>query len=109
MSTSIVKPALLILGSGLITYALRAVPFLIFSDQRPLPPLLTRLASALPPCLMAILVVYSLKDLPGATLNIWLARLGGIGVVVTVHLWKHQTILSIITGTVCYMLLSAWL
>ena len=49
-----------ILVSALCTLALRALPFLCFGKNRPVPPWLTRLGQALPPAIMAVLVIYCL-------------------------------------------------
>ena len=41
------------------TLGLRALPFLIFTKNRPMPEWLKRLGNALPMAIMAVLVVYS--------------------------------------------------
>ena len=51
-----------ILVSALCTLALRALPFLCFGKNRPVPPWLTRLGQALPPAIMAVLVIYCLRE-----------------------------------------------
>ena len=52
---------LAILLSAIVTYSLRALPFAIFRDGK-MSPVLSRLAMVLPAAIMAVLVVYGLKD-----------------------------------------------
>ncbi len=94
----------LILVAALVTFSLRALPFVIFSGQRTMPAWLERLGQTLPPAIMAVLVVYSLRDtVDGGSA----AAAGLIAALVTalLHKWRHSTFLSIIAGTGLYMLL----
>lgn len=54
---------------------------------------------------MGMLVVYCLRGVSFANLSGWLPALISCAVVVILHLWRRNTLLSIIGGTVCYMLL----
>lgn len=93
--------AVLIIVMALVTLLLRFLPFIIFS-KRKTPEFLEYLGKALPYAVMAMLVVYCLKDvnLANAIPNIL-----AVGLVVLLHIWKRNTLLSIIAGTVCYMIL----
>ncbi|NCC07153.1 MAG: branched-chain amino acid transporter AzlD [Clostridia bacterium] len=95
----------MILLSGGITFCLRALPFVVFQNKKKLPPLLESLANNLPPAIMAVLVVYCLKALPSLPPIEWLPALISVGVVTAIHLWKKNTLISVFTGTLCYMLL----
>ena len=53
---------LAILVSVACTLSLRTLPFLIFTKNRPMPDWLKRLGQRLPMAIMAVLVVYCLKD-----------------------------------------------
>lgn len=89
---------------ALITYALRAVPFVLFGGKRQMPAFLKRLSTLLPPAVMAVLVVYGLKDVSTFTsLHQWIPSLLGCGTVMALHLWKHNTILSVFLGTAVYI------
>jgi len=55
---------LIILVSFACTFFLRALPFLAFSGERKMPSWMERLSHALPPAIMAVLVVYCLKSVP---------------------------------------------
>jgi len=95
---------LLIAVIAAITYLLRAAPFLVFSGRRT-PAFVTYLGSVLPYAIMGMLVVYCLKD---TTLFSWpygIPELLSCVVVVLLHLWRKNTLLSISIGTACYMAL----
>ena len=48
-----------ILISAVITFALRALPFILFKDNRMLPGWLQRLGKLLPSAIMAVLIAYN--------------------------------------------------
>ena len=87
------------------TLSRRALPFLIFTKNRPMPDWLKRLGQRLPMAIMAVLVVYCLKDAAASAPAVWLPALAGVAVTVGLHLWKGSTLASILGGTVCYMVL----
>lgn len=60
---------LVVLVSFACTFFLRALPFLAFSGERKMPAWLDRLGHALPPAIMAVLVVYCLKSVPDAMVS----------------------------------------
>ncbi len=87
------------------TMLTRFLPFLIFGRGQKTPKYIEYLGRVLPLAVFALLVVYCLKDV-----NVLLGSHGipeaiAILVVVALHLWKKQMLLSIAGGTVCYMLL----
>ena len=96
---------LIILVSFACTFFLRALPFLAFSGDRAKPPWLEKLSHALPPAIMAVLVVYCLKSVPDEWYPGGLCQLLAVAVTALLHKWKHNTFLSIILGTAVYMLL----
>ena len=51
-----------VLLAAAITFFLRALPFLIFHGEKRMPGWLERLGQALPSAIMAVLIVYCLKD-----------------------------------------------
>lgn len=97
----IITIALLALG----TMATRFLPFLIFRDNRPTPAYVQYLGKALPAAIFGMLVVYCLKNVSILTGSHGIPELIAICVTVGLHLWRRQTLVSIATGTVCYMLL----
>lgn len=90
---------------AMVTALLRFLPFLIFDGTRSVPKVVQYLGSVLPYAIMAMLVVYCLKDISFATPSDWLSELISVVVVIGLHVWKRNTLLSIIGGTVCYMML----
>ena len=90
---------------ALVTAMLRFLPFLVFNGRRPIPKVIQYLGTVLPYSVIAMLVVYCLKGISFATYAHWLPSLIAVAVVVALHVWKRNTLLSIVGGTVCYMLL----
>ena len=96
---------LIIAVIALVTAALRFLPFLIFSENRKTPPIVSYLGRVLPYAIMGMLVVYCLKGVSFAAFPFGLPELIACAAVVLLHIWKRNTLLSIGAGTVCYMLL----
>lgn len=90
---------------ALVTAALRFLPFLIFRGSRQTPKYVQYLGNVLPFAIMGMLVVYCLKGVTFGSLENWLPQLIASGAVVLLHLWKRNTLLSIISGTALYMVL----
>lgn len=87
------------------TMATRFLPFLVFSGDKPAPKYIQYLGKALPAAIFGMLMVYCLKNVSILTGSHGIPELIAIAVVVSLHLWKRQMLLSIAGGTVCYMLL----
>ena len=96
--------ALLLLVMGAITFATRAVPFVLFGHRRA-PDMVLYLGKVMPPAVMAMLVIYCLKDINFTQYSFGAPELIACAIVVGLHLWKRQMLLSIAGGTICYMLL----
>ena len=88
-----------------ITAALRFIPFAVFSANRKTPKIILYLGKFLPYSIMAMLVVYCLKSVNLMAAPFGIPELIGVLIVVLLHIWKRNTLLSIAGGTVCYMLL----
>ena len=91
--------------SAMITFGLRLLPFLIFRNDNEIPDMIKRLGGILPPDIMAILIIYCLKDIGNNFIADGIWRLAAVLIVVVSYKWKHNTLLSILLGTVSYMLL----
>ena len=104
MSNPIHAAAVILVCAG-VTVFLRALPFLFFGGKRGVPGLISALGNTLPPAIMAALVVYCLKAVPYGTLSDGIKQLVAAAVVVALHVWKRNTLLSIAGGTGVYMLL----
>ena len=95
----------LILTMMVGTMATRFLPFLLLGDKRQTPPFIRYLGKVLPYASMGMLVVYCLKGVSVTQLSSLAPAVLGVGITAGLHLWKHNTLISIIGGTVCYMLL----
>ena len=58
--------------SAVITFGLRALPFLVFQEGKELPDQIKRLGMVLPSSIMAVLIVYCLKDVGDRLYGRWL-------------------------------------
>lgn len=94
---------LLIAVIAAVTLFLRFLPFLVFSKGTPKPFLY--LEQVLLYSIMAMLVVYSLKNVSLIKSPYGIPEAIAVVIVVVLHKWKHNTLLSIVGGTVCYMLI----
>lgn len=96
---------LIILVIVLVTAFLRFLPFLIFNGKLKTPKIIEKLSDILPCAVMGMLVVYCLKDVSFSSVENFLPTLISCLVVTLLYLWKRNTLISIVIGTVCYMLL----
>ncbi len=91
--------------AALVTVALRFLPFLIFRGDRETPAYIAYLGKVLPFAIMGMLVVFCLKGVSLAAAPHGIPEFLSCLLVVLLHVWKRNTLLSIAGGTVCYMLL----
>lgn len=87
------------------TMLTRFLPFLVFRGDKPAPAYIQYLGKVLPGAVFSLLVVYCLKHVSIFTGTHAVPELLCIALVVALHLWKRQMLLSIAGGTICYMLL----
>ena len=99
------KILLYILVAAAVTLLLRLLPFIIFKEEKPTPKLIADLGKYLPYAIMAMLVVYCLKETSLFIYPYGIPELISAAVVVLLHIWKRNTLFSIVSGTLCYMLL----
>ena len=86
------------------TMLTRFLPFVVFSSKDQQPPEVVRyLGRVLPAAIFGMLIVYCLKSVtPFAGSH---GTPEAIALLVTLHKWKHETLLSVAGGTLCYVLL----
>lgn len=87
------------------TILLRFLPFLLFPSGKKTPAFVTYLGKVLPFAMIGLLVVYCLKDVSVFSGSHGLPELIAMAVVVVLHVWRRNTLLSVASGTICYMLL----
>ena len=100
-----VHAMLIVAVAGIVTIALRFLPFLIFGGDRKTPAYITYLGKVLPYAIMAMLVVFCLKNVSLVSVPYGLPEIISCVLVVLLHVWKRNTLISIIGGTACYMVL----
>lgn len=89
---------------ALVTWGLRAAPFLLFGS-RPLPKTMRYLGKVLPPAIMTVLVIYCLRNTAFDRSPFGIPELAACALVALLQIVKRNMYLSIIAGTVCYMVL----
>lgn len=90
---------------ALVTILLRFLPFLIYNGKRKTPAFITYLGKVLPYSIMGMLVVYCLRNVSFFSGSHGLPELISCALIVVLHVWKRNTLLSIVGGTACYMIL----
>lgn len=101
LTQQIITVGMVVLGTALT----RFLPFLVFPADRPTPKYIRYLGTVLPSAVFGLLIVYSLKDVNLFAGSHGVPELISILLVIALHVWKRQMLLSIAGGTVCYMLL----
>ena len=92
-----------IAAMGVVTFGLRALPFLLAKWLRDSPRVM-RLGGFLPSAIMVILLMHSIRDLGQRSTSAWFtAELVCVAVVLLLQLYKRQPLLSILAGTGLYM------
>ena len=99
-----------------ITFSLRALPFALFSGNRKMPEKLDQLGKTLPATIMAVLIVYCIKDAVISVADLshfgW-EKFAAVLVVAIVYKSRSskkylsqnmRTFLAIVTGTAAYMI-----
>lgn len=101
LTQQIITIGMVVLG----TMITRFLPFIVFPAGKPTPKYIQYLGKVLPGAVFGMLVVYCLKNVSilGGTHGIPEAI--SIILVICLHLYKRQMLLSIAGGTICYMLL----
>lgn len=101
MSTDLFIKALVM---ALVVIALRLLPFVVFKANKSHPNI-EYLGKALPCAVMGFLIVYCLKDVNFMSLNSVLPAMISTILTALVHAYKKNSLVSILLGTVSYMVL----
>ena len=91
-----------------ITFALRAVPFAMKGALRG-SALLADVGRWMPLGAIAILAAYCLARLHLTDPSRAVPELVGLAVTVTIHLWRHNLVLSLVAGTGACLVLANWI
>ena len=98
---SIITIAVIILG----TMITRFLPFIIFPEHKIPPKYIQYLGKTLPTAVIGLLVVYSLKDISILEGSRGIPELITITIISLLYIWKRNSLLSIFSGTITYMIL----
>ena len=90
---------------AVVTFASRLLPFVLFSRTRP-PRWVATVETVLPPLVLWLLVCYSLSNVAWQVAPYGIPALAGVAMTVLAHRWKHNSLLSIFSGTAVYMILT---
>lgn len=96
---------LVIAVAAVCTFCTRLVPFALFGGKRQVPRIVLFLGNVLPPAIIGTLIIYCLKGVNLLDFPSGIPELAAIALVVILHLWKRNTLLSVGAGTIFYMIL----
>ena len=107
LAQQIITIGLCVLG----TMTTRFLPFLVFHENRETPKFITAketldvLGKFLPSAVFGMLVVYCLRNVNVLQGTHGIPEFISILITAGLHIWKHQMLISIAGGTICYILL----
>ena len=97
------KSVVLSITMSLVTILLRTLPFLVFRNHTP--KYISYLGKVLPPAIIGMLVIYCLKDVTVFSYPHGIPELIAVACTAGVQAWKRNSLISILSGTVLYMVL----
>jgi len=90
--------------SAVVTLITRAAPFILFGKQKKTPKYIEYIGRYLPPAIMVMLVIYSLRGISVTRFPFGVSEVVAVGAVCALHQWKRNAFVSIVGGTVVYMI-----
>ena len=97
------KSGILVAVMAIVTMLLRFLPFLVFKNKTP--KYITYLGEVLPPAIMGMLVIYCLKDMSVISFPFGIPELIAGAAVIVLQAVKRNSLISILSGIVPYMVL----
>ena len=94
-----------ILVMAAVTFASRLAPFLFFGKNKATPKYIVYIGNYLPPAVMAMLIIYCLRNVRLFGFPFGIPEIIGIGTVAILHIWKRNNLISILGGTALYMIM----
>lgn len=88
-----------------VNMMLRYLPFLIFRGGKKTPKIISYLGEVLPYAIIGMLIIYCIKDISFTSVAGFAPLLIACAVTAGLHLLAKNTLVSIICGTVSYMVL----
>jgi len=105
MPISFLRSVIIILLVAGVTFFTRVVPFVLFPKDKEVNVLVKYLGKVLPPAVIGMLVVYCFKSVNVIKSPFGIPEFIAGAVVVALHVWKRNNLLSIGVGTVLYMVM----
>ncbi|MFL0198082.1 branched-chain amino acid transporter permease [Clostridium sp. WILCCON 0269] len=93
-----------ILLMGIITFGTRLIPFIFFGKNKITPKYIVYIGNYLPPAVMSMLIIYCLRNISLCAFPFGIPEAVGIITVAILHIWKRNNLISIISGTIVYMI-----
>ncbi len=87
------------------TVMTRFLPYLIFSEKRPVSDTVRYLGKVLAPAVFGLLVVYCLKNVSFTGGTFGIPEIISLMVVILLYRWKRDMLVPMAGGTICYMVL----
>lgn len=104
MSPETLHSLLIVALIGINTLLSRALPFMIFRHSTP--PYITFLGKFLPSAIIAMLIVYCLRNVDLFNAPFGLNEIIAVSIVSALQIWLKIPVISIIIGTISYMILA---
>lgn len=92
-----------ILVIATVTFGTRIAPFILFGKNKTTPKYIEYIGKYLPPAVIAMLIIYCLRNINLGAFPFGIPEAMGIVTVAILHMWKRNNLISIIGGTVIYM------
>ena len=105
MQLSTVEALLILFALVSGTFLTRVLAFVLFPENRRQPQVISFLSLTIPAAMMGLLVVFCLKRINVLTYPYGLPELISVSLIVILHLWRRNVLLSIAAGTLMYMFL----
>ena len=97
------KAGILVATMATVTILLRFLPFLVFKGKTP--KYISYLGEVLPSAIIGMLVIYCLRNTDIISAPHGLPELIAAAIVVGLQIWKRNSLVSILSGTIAYMLM----
>lgn len=105
MDNNTVHSLLIVAVMAVFTALTRFLPFLAFPEGRKRPKVITYLGTVLPYALIGMLVIYCFKSVSVFAYPYCIPELLAVALVAVLHIWKHNTLISVFGGVIFYMVL----
>lgn len=101
VTQQIITIAMVVLGTVLT----RFLPFIVFPSGKPTPNYVQYLGKVLPSAVIGLLVIFCFKDVSLSSGSHGIPEFIAVAVIALLHFWKKKMFLSILVGTIVYMIL----